>query len=90
MVDVELVYIPMGQDSIHLRLTLAEGATVLDALHESGLYTSHPEVKEMPVGIFSTLVSLNRVLKIGDRVELYRPLLIDPKEKRRQRARLKR
>ena len=89
MVDVELIYIPMGQDSIHRRLSLADGATVLDVLQNSGLYTSHPEVKQMAVGIFSTVVSLDRLVKSGDRVEIYRPLLIDPKEKRRQRARLK-
>lgn len=89
MVDIELVYIPVGGKAIHLQLTLASGASVADALEQSGLLQSHPEVKELSVGIFGKLVSLNTVVKSGDRIEIYRPLMIDPKEKRRQRAREK-
>lgn len=89
MVDVELVYIPLDQNPIQMRLTLAEGATVADVLHESGLLLRNPEIKDLSVGIFGRLVSLNKVVKSGDRVEIYRPLLIDPKEKRRQRAQQK-
>ena len=89
MVDVEVIYVPINQQTIHVRLTLAEGSTVFDALQESGLYMSHPEVKAMSVGIFAKIVALNTVVKSGDRLEIYRPLLIDPKEKRRQRARQK-
>lgn len=90
MVDVELVYVPAaGQDAIHLTLELLEGATVSDALETSGLLTSHPWISDLSVGIFAKVVSLETRLKSGDRLELYRPLLIDPKEKRRQRARQK-
>ncbi len=89
MVDVELVYIALDQHLAHIRLTLADNATVFDALQLSGLLTTHPEVKDMSVGIFAKIVPLNTVVKAGDRIEIYRPLLIDPKEKRRQRARQK-
>lgn len=87
MVKVEVIYIPANQHAIHLQLTLALGATVSDALKQSGLLQSRPEVKDMSVGIFAKIVPLNTVLKAGDRIEIYRSLLIDPKEKRRQRAR---
>lgn len=89
MVNVELVYVPVNQNAIHLQLTLATGATVADVLDQSGLAQSHPETVNMPTGVFGTLVPPTQVVKSGDRVEVYRPLLIDPKEKRRQRARQK-
>lgn len=89
MVNVELVYVPADQQAIHLKLTVAVGVTVAEVLQVSGLLQTHPEIKDMSFGIFSKSVSLNTVVKSGDRVEIYRPLLIDPKEKRRQRARQK-
>ena len=89
MVDVELVYIPAGQAAIHLYLTLEIGATVMDALHQSGLMQRCPEVKDFSVGIFAKPVSPSTVVKSGDRIEIYRPLIVDPKEKRRQRAKNK-
>ena len=78
---------PAGQRAIHLQLTVVLGARVADVIDESGLLQSHPEIKDMSVGIFGALVPLTRLVKTGDRIEIYRPLLIDPKEKRRQRAR---
>ena len=87
MVKVELVYIPVGQQPIHLQLTVAPGTTVGGVLQQSGLLQSHPEIHDLPVGVFAKLVSLNTQVKSGDRIEIYRPLMIDPKEKRRQRAR---
>ena len=89
MVNVELVYIPAGLNAIHLHLTVALGATVADVLHQSGLSVSHPEIKDMPVGIFAKPVTLDTIVKQGDRLEIYRPLMIDPKEKRRLRAKQK-
>ncbi len=89
MVNVEIVYSPADKPSIHLQLTLPAGATVADALAQSGLYNSHPDVVGLVVGIFAKQVPLDTVVKAGDRIEIYRLLLIDPKEKRRQRARQK-
>ena len=84
--DVELVYIPVDQPMIHLKFEYLEGQTVWDVLEQSGLLQSHPEVNDQVVGIFSKVVPLNTKIKPGDRIEIYRPLLIDPKDKRRQRA----
>jgi len=89
MVNVELVYMPAEQPVIHLHLTVTLGATVADVLQCSELLLSHPEIKDMPVGIYAKPVTLDTIVKSGDRIEIYRPLMIDPKEKRRQRARQK-
>ncbi|WP_028388553.1 RnfH family protein [Legionella fairfieldensis] len=86
MLKVELVYIPFDQSLIHLSLELNPGATVADAIEESGLLLTHPEIKELPVGIFSRQVNRDTLLTSGDRIEFYRPLTLDPKEKRRERA----
>ena len=87
MVRVNLVYVPAAKKAIQLTLTLQVGSTITTALEHSGLLPIYPEIKDYLVGIFGTVVPLNTQLKTGDRIEIYRPLLIDPKEKRRQRAR---
>lgn len=66
------------------RLELPAGALVRDALQASGL-----QVDTNAVGIFGKRVSPDVRLADGDRVEIYRPLLLDPKERRRERARKK-
>lgn len=86
MADIEVVYVPANEAMIHLRFNIADGKTVGDVLQRSGLLESHPEVRALSVGIFSKQVDYNTVVQSGDRVEIYRPLLIDPMEKRRQRV----
>lgn len=63
-----------------VEVRLPDGATVRDALLASGLQGNQ-------VGIFGRKVSLETRLADGDRVEIYRPLQLDPKEARRRRAR---
>ncbi|MBA2711700.1 MAG: RnfH family protein [Tatlockia sp.] len=89
MVQVELIYIPDNQPLAHIYLSLSSGSTVADVLEVSGILEKYPEAKGYPVGIFSKPVTLDRIVKSGDRIEIYRPLKIDPKEKRRQRAKIK-
>ena len=89
MVHVELVYIASDKNTVYLTLDLADGATVADALNQSHIYSTHPETKELSVGIYAKLVTVTTVLKDGDRIELYRPLALDPKDKRRLKAKLK-
>lgn len=69
-------------------LHLAAGSTVADAIEQSAILGRFPgfELDPGKVGIFSNKVTLDRVLDAGDRVEIYRPLIADPKEVRRQRA----
>ncbi|AUH02063.1 RnfH family protein [Prodigiosinella confusarubida] len=84
---VEVVYaLP---DRQYLRsLTLEDGSTVEQAVVASGLLELRPDIDLSinKVGIYSRPVRLTDVLSEGDRVEIYRPLIADPKELRRQRA----
>lgn len=84
---VEVVYaLPARQEVI--ALTLPEGATVEQAIRASGILTRYPEIDlaRNKVGIYAKLTKLDAVLRDRDRVEIYRPLIADPKEVRKQRA----
>ena len=84
---VEVVYALPHEQSL-LKVQLAEGATVEDAIRASGVLDAHPEIDlaTNKVGIFSKLVKLDEKVRDRDRVEIYRPLIADPKEVRRKRA----
>ena len=68
------------------------GCTIGEAIDRSGIKDEFPEMELNPqaVGIFSKKASIGQALENGDRVEIYRPLIADPKELRKQRAREKR
>ena len=83
---VELVYAPQGELPLHVSVPFVSGMTVADVLNQSDLLDRYPEARDCLLGIFSKRVSIDTALRPGDRVELYRPLLSDPKEKRRERA----
>ena len=90
MISVRVaVAIPERQEVVELRME--EGATVAEALERSGLQTHFPGIDfaAAGVGIWSRPCARATVLRDGDRVEIYRELTADPKEMRRQRARLK-
>lgn len=87
MVEVELVYIPEEGDIFQQRYSMPDGATVANLLDVAAIDVKYPETMQLKVGIFSHIVSREKNLQSGDRVEIYRPLLIDPKEKRRLRVR---
>ena len=81
-----------ASDRIFLReLELPEGASVNDAIELSGVRAAFPQLQidGARIGIFSRRTTLSAPLRDGDRVEIYRPLKIDPKEARRRRARAK-
>ncbi len=86
-IQVEVVYaLPAVQPL--MRVALVDGATVGDAIRASGLLEAYPDIDlaKNKVGIFSKLVKLDEKVRDRDRVEIYRPLLADPKEVRRKRA----
>lgn len=84
---VEVVYAAAKQaDAVSVRLPA--GATVRDAVTASGI-AERRAVDLDAVGVFGRRVAADTRLADGDRVEIYRPLLVDPKEQRRQRARKK-
>jgi uncharacterized protein len=81
-VKVEVVYArPQAADTVTLRLP--PGATVRDALAASGFEL---DLEKQAFGIFGKRAGLDHPLTDGDRVEIYRPLAMDPKEARRRRA----
>jgi len=87
MLTIEVVYaLPTKQQLVSVRL--AVGSTVRQAIEASGLLQKHPEIDlaKNKVGIFAKLSKLDATLRDYDRVEIYRPLLADPKEVRKQRA----
>lgn len=87
-VAVTVVYAERGH-AFSAALSLPMGATVADAIEASGIRRARPdvEVRADRVGIFARRVTLAARVQDGDRVEIYRPLRIDPKEARRRRAR---
>ena len=89
MLSVEVAY-AMPERQWLKALTLEEGATVGDAILASGLSTEIGEttLRDATVGIWGKEVARSARLKSGDRVEIYRPLLLDPREARRQLAML--
>lgn len=86
MIKVELVYILENQKIFHETYSLDHEMNIENLLHKINFYTDFPEARNLKVGIFGKEVSLDTIMKDGDRIEFYRPLLIDPKEKRRKKA----
>ena len=86
-IAVEVVY--AGEQVLRCRLTLPSGSTALQAVQASGLLALLPVGAFDPqrLGIFAQRVSAEQVLREGDRVEIYRPLQLDPMDARRRRAR---
>jgi uncharacterized protein len=86
-IRVEVAYAGPGGQALR-RLRLPEGASVADAVRESGLAFEFPEIDLAVnrVGIYGRQVRLDTVLRDRDRVEILRPLKVDPKQLRRARA----
>lgn len=86
-IDVEVVYALADAQDL-ARLSLPEGSTAMQAIEASGLLVKHPEIdmKKNKIGVFAKLAKADTVLRDRDRVEIYRPLIADPKEVRKQRA----
>jgi len=85
-IRVEVVYCPAPGVADTVALSLPAGSTLADALQLSGLRQRHalPAVG-LRLGIWGKLKEASQQLRERDRVEVYRPLLVDPKEARRQR-----
>jgi putative ubiquitin-RnfH superfamily antitoxin RatB of RatAB toxin-antitoxin module len=87
LLNIDVVYaLPTRQTVLHLRV--AATTTVLAAIELSGIVQKHPDidVSVNKFGVYGRLVHGHDPLREGDRIEIYRPLLADPKEIRKQRA----
>jgi uncharacterized protein len=91
-IEVEVVY-ALPERQVMRELRLPRGSTVRKAVECSGIVDLYPDIdfsRNNKLGIFGKLVEPDRTLSAGDRVEIYRPLPRDPKEIRRERAKLRR
>ncbi|MDP2809651.1 MAG: RnfH family protein [Rhodocyclaceae bacterium] len=86
-IHIEVVYAPPERQEL-IRLKLPAGSTLQQAVEASGLMQRHPEIDlaKSRFGIYGKLAKADAALREQDRVEIYRPLIADPKEVRKQRA----
>ncbi len=87
-IEIEVTY-ALPDNQIMLRVSLPVGTTAHQAVELSGILGVFPEISlsQNKLGIFGKLVKPGAILRNRDRLEIYRPLMLDPKESRRQRAR---
>lgn len=87
LIHVEVVYALPHEQRV-FSLVVNEASTVEDIIRRSGVLTAYPEIDLAvnKVGVFSRNVRLDATVRDKDRIEIYRPLLADPKEIRRKRA----
>ncbi len=87
LIQIEVCY-PLATKQEVVSLKVPAGTTVQAAIEASGLLAKYPEIdlKKNKLGIWNKLAKVDAVLRDKDRVEIYRPLIADPKEVRKQRA----
>ena len=87
LISVEVVY-PLPQKQEIFSVNLPPGATVREAIESSGVLARYPEIDlaKSKLGVFAKLAKPDSVLRDRDRVEIYRPMIADPKEVRKQRV----
>lgn len=90
MLNIEIVY-GLPDKQVLKTMLVADGTTARQAVLQSGLANEFPDldVHAAKIGIFGKLVKDGTELREKDRIEIYRPLLIDPKDARRKRVREK-
>jgi len=86
-INVEVAY-ALPEKQLMMPVNVDVGTTVGGAIVQSGIMMEFPDLdlEHSDVGIFGKATKMETVLQDGDRVEIYRPLIADPKEVRRQRA----
>jgi putative ubiquitin-RnfH superfamily antitoxin RatB of RatAB toxin-antitoxin module len=86
-IAVEVAY-AKPEEQLILALQVPVGTSLREAVERSGVLERFPEIDPdtMKVGIFGKLKKSSQELRAGDRIEIYRPLIADPKEVRKQRA----
>ncbi|MFL6673233.1 MAG: RnfH family protein [Massilia sp.] len=87
LVQVYVCYATPQREFIH-PLQVEQGTTIGQAIEQSGVLVEFPEINlvTQPVGIYAKKKTLDTVLRDRDRIEIYRPLVADPKDSRRKRA----
>jgi putative ubiquitin-RnfH superfamily antitoxin RatB of RatAB toxin-antitoxin module len=88
LITIEIAY-AKPSEQVLLSIQVSPETNIKQALEQSSILERFPEInldKENKVGIFGKVVALNQSLRNGDRIEIYRPLIADPNEVRKQRA----
>ncbi|NQY27547.1 MAG: RnfH family protein [Piscirickettsiaceae bacterium] len=90
-ITVELAY-ALPDEQVILSLDVDDNCTVEDVINRSGILETYPQInlETDKVGIFGKMCKLNASLRNKDRIEIYRKLIADPKESRRQKAEMER
>ena len=86
-ISIEVAY-ARPEEQVILKLDVASDTTLQQAIEQSGILERFPEIDsgKLKAGIFGKLKKLTQTLQQGDRVEIYRPLIADPKKVRKERA----
>ena len=87
LITVEVAY-ALPDEQVIMSLEVAENTSVEQAIKRSGILERYPQINmdTDKVGIFGKICKLDATLSQKDRIEIYRPLIADPKESRRQKA----
>ena len=87
IIQVEVAYALPEKQKI-MKVDVADGATAMDAVMKSGITNEFVEIDiaTVKLGVFGKAVKNDAILRAGDRVEIYRPLIADPKLARKKRA----
>ena len=86
-INIELIY-PLPDEQILISITVKQGTNLEQAIEQSGILRKYTEIDLSinKVGIFSKATKLTEILREGDRIEIYRSLIADPKEARKKKA----
>ncbi len=87
IINVEVVYALPDEQTL-LNISMPDGSEIKDVVLKSKILELHPELdfEKLEVGIFGKLAKMNQTVRDRDRIEIYRPLIADPKEVRKRRA----
>jgi uncharacterized protein len=87
-INVEVIYVASAEQQLSLTLQVLPNCTVEGAILQSGILKQFPKIdlQKNKVGIFGQLTMLSAGVREGDRIEIYRSLIIDPKQARHLRA----
>ena len=88
LLEIEVVY-ARPEQQVLIQVSVPDGSSVRDAIVLSNILSDELDLETLAVGIFARRVTLDYILKTGDRVEIYRPLTMSPVDARRWRAKLK-
>lgn len=89
MIDIEVIFAPTAKTQLLKKLQVADEITPKQVIELLSWDTEFPEILGYQIGIFSQKIDWNTPLKTGDRLEIYRPLTINPMQKRAKKMTLK-